>query len=100
MAVGSMPQVGEESSEGRLVTNHLRANYTSVTYMYHSPTPSWSLSDSFCFSNVSEHADGERRGPVSISRCLAMRLAETFPTLPSDFDPALGVRHRHAPKSC
>ena len=52
------------------------------------------------FFNASEHADGERRGPVSLRRCLKTRLAETSPTRPSDPIQPLGVRRRHAPKSC
>ena len=32
----------------------------------------------------SEHADGERRGPVSIQRYLKTLLSETFRTPPSD----------------
>ena len=36
------------------------------------------------FFSISEHADGDRRGPVSIRRRLKTRLAETSPTLPSD----------------
>ena len=49
------------------------------------------------FSIPSEHADGERRGPVSICRCLKTRLTEIFPTLPSDPIQPLGVRRRRAP---
>ena len=36
------------------------------------------------FFGFSEHAHGERRGPVPISRYQKTRLTETFPTLPSD----------------
>ena len=36
------------------------------------------------FSISSEHADGKRRGPMSISEYLKTRLAETVPMLPSD----------------
>ena len=36
------------------------------------------------FFNISELADGERRGPVSVSRYRRTRLAENFPVLPSD----------------
>ena len=40
-----------------------------------------------CFFDISAHADGERRGRVSIRRCLKTRLSETFPMPPSDPDP-------------
>ena len=43
------------------------------------PTPS-----RFFKKSLSEHADGERRGPVPFGRHLKTRLSETFPTLPSD----------------
>ena len=36
------------------------------------------------FCNISGHADGDRRGPMSTRRYLKTRLAETFPTLPAD----------------
>ena len=36
------------------------------------------------FSSISEHADGERRGPVTIRRDLETRLIESFQMLPSD----------------
>ena len=49
------------------------------------------------FSNISEHANGERRGPVSIWRCLKTHLTETFPMLPSVLIYSLSARRRHAP---
>ena len=42
------------------------------------------LADGSFFPCVSEHADGERRGPVSIWRYLKTRLSGTFPVPPSD----------------
>ena len=36
------------------------------------------------FFDISEHADGERRGRVSIQGSRQMHLTETFPKLPSD----------------
>ena len=50
------------------------------------------------FFNVSEHADGERRGRVSVRRHLETRHTETFPTLALGSIQPLGVRRRHAPK--
>ena len=58
-----------------------------VTFFYH-------------FLSTSEHADGERRGPLPIRMRLRMRLAETCLALPSDSIEPLGVRRRHAPRSC
>ena len=48
---------------------------------------------------LSEHADGERRGPVSIRMYPKMRFTETFRVPPSRFDRTRGVYRRHAPKS-
>ena len=54
----------------------------------------------FFLSNISEHADGERRGPVAGSKAPK----DASHRDPSDaalrFDLGLGVRRRHAPKSC
>ena len=52
------------------------------------------------FLNTSEHADGERRGPVSIRRYLKTRLTDDLSDATLRSDLALGVRRRHAPKSC
>ena len=48
------------------------------------------------FFNISEHADGERRGSVSISRYLKTCLAETSPMPPSRF----GLAPRRSPSAC
>ena len=50
--------------------------------------------------DISEHADGECRGPVSIWRYQETRPTESFPTLPSEFHLAHRICRRHAPKSC
>ena len=52
------------------------------------------------FSNISEHADGERRGPVSIGGCLKTRSRRELPYAALRFDLALGVRRRHAAEIC
>ena len=43
------------------------------------PPGSWHV-----FFNISEHADGERRGPMSTRTCLETRLTEPFRMPPSD----------------
>ena len=50
------------------------------------------------FFNISAHADGARRGPVSIGRCLKTRLTRGPSVAAPRFGLALGVRRRHAPK--
>ena len=71
---------------------------SSMAYSLPSPLPapvtmaasgsaavSWPRDLARCFFfEISEHADGERRGPVLIWRYLKTRLAETFRMPPSD----------------
>ena len=46
--------------------------------------PSNRVAECILFSIISEHADGECRGPVSVRRDRRKRPSETFPMLPSD----------------
>ena len=57
------------------------------------------FSADFFSKRVSEHADGERRGPAADPKgSLKTRLIETFPMPPLGSALAIGIRRRHAPK--
>ena len=66
---------------GRTCVSKIRQN---IVFAMVYPKAAPSLPSPTFFVNVSEHADGERRGPVSTRRYLRMRLTGTFPVLPSD----------------
>ena len=61
-------------------------------------TDNWSVWHStrvFCF-DISEHADGERRGPASVCWYLTAHPTETFPTPTLRFD----LAPRRSPSAC
>ena len=96
---GCVETAAKSSDDDPLTYSGERAFYGEMGYMYPAYGTYYPLPAERVLFRISKHADGERRGPVSIQRHPRPRLTEASPVPRSDPIQLFGICRRRAPDS-